>query len=291
VSTLPSEEIFERNYARIGRYTLLIKPQVRSLYERLLEVRNLSGDMIEFGAYQGALSFFLGLCLRDFGLKKKVWMLDSFEGLPETDPDLDGPFARGTMKASLDAVTRARSTLELEDYVEIRAGWFDDSIKRLPKDARFCLAHLDADVYASTRTALAYLLPRLVQGGAIVLDDCLFYGAQGVLRAVDEIMGADAHLHLGPKTQAFAYPKGDPLPEPPAPVWREFAGRRFDVARLLQQHTYVRMVEDEAAHVERCARWYRQYLDVLCLGQSSRPDSHRIASMIGTFAGRSSEGG
>jgi hypothetical protein len=290
VSTLPNEEIFERNYARIGNYTLLIKPQVRSIYERLLEVRHLPGDVIEFGAYQGALSFFLGMCLRDFGLRKKVWMLDSFEGLPETDLNLDGPFARGTMKASLDAVTRARGMLGLESIVEIRAGWFSDSIKRLPKDARFCLAHLDADLYASTRTALGYLLPRLVEGGAVVLDDCLFHGAQGVLRAVDEIMGA-AHLHLGPKTQAFAYPRGDPLPEPPAPVWREFAGRRFDVARLLQQNGYVRMAEAEAAHIERCGQWYREYLDVLSRGRPSTDESHRIASMIGTFGGRSEEGG
>jgi hypothetical protein len=165
------DETFERNYALVEPFTLLMHAQVRSIFDRLIEVRDLPGDAIEFGAFQGGLSFFLGLCMRDLGLRKKVLMLDSFQGLPEVHPEHDRSFARGTMASDLETVRGLRSRFGLEDVVEILPGWFEESARRIPQDTRFCLAHLDADLYASTKTALECVAPRLVEHGAIVLDD------------------------------------------------------------------------------------------------------------------------
>lgn len=275
------DEIFERNHRLVERYSMLIKPQLRSIFDRLAEVRHLPGDAIEFGAWQGATSFFLGLCMRDLGLKKKVWMLDSFRGLPQTDPALDGPFRQGTMASDLEAVTRMRSQLGLERIVEIRAGWFEESLGRMPKDARFCLAHLDADIYSGTRTALEYVLPRLADGGALVLDDCLFEGATGVIQAVDKELGKDIHLHLGPKTQAFVFPKGDPRSDRPTPVWKTLGGHRYDVADLLARRDYRELVEWEADFCRDRARWYEQYVAQVLGGTEPGPESHRVTSTIG----------
>lgn len=275
------EEVFEKNHRLVERFSMLIKAQVRSIFDRLVEVRDLPGDAIEFGAYQGAISFFLALCLRDLGLKKKVWMLDSFHGLPETDASLDGPFRQGAMAASLEAVSKLRSQLGLERRVEIRAGWFEESLPRIPKDARFCLAHLDADIYSSTRTALGYVLPRLVEGGALILDDCLFHGATGVVQAVDEVLGRDVHLHLGPKTQAFVFPKGDPLPGRPKPVWKTLGGHRYDVSELLAREDYRALVAWEANFCSERAQWYADYLGQVLGEGEPGPESHRAASTIG----------
>src|SRR5262245_28524697 len=107
---------------------MLIRPQVPSLYDRLGGVKRLPGAGLEFGACQGALSFFRALCIRDLGLNKKVWMLDSFAGLPEPDPETDGGFRAGTMASNLGAVTRMRAQLGLDKLVEIRAGWFEESV-------------------------------------------------------------------------------------------------------------------------------------------------------------------
>ncbi|MGH6689835.1 MAG: TylF/MycF/NovP-related O-methyltransferase [Gammaproteobacteria bacterium] len=277
------EATFERNYARVERFGKLIRPQVRTIFDRLLEVRHLPGDAIEFGAYQGALSFFLGLCFRDLGLGKKVYMLDSFRGLPETDPAVDGPFRKGAMLASLEVATELRAKLGLERVVEICAGWFEDSVKRLPKEAAYCLAHLDADTYRSTRTALEYLAPRLVQGGAIVLDDCVFHGATGVLLAAEEVLGKELHLHLGPKTQAYAFPTGDPRHDRPDPVWKSLGGRQYDVAALRARADYRQLVEQEGAFFAERAQWYRDYLECV-LGDGAPDDNaHRIASLIGVL--------
>ncbi len=280
------DAVFERNYALVEPHTLLMKAQVRSIFDRLVEVRQLPGDCIEFGGFRGGLSFFLGLCIRDLGLRKQVTMLDSFQGLPQTVATLDGPFERGMMASDVQLVSQLRSSLRLEGIVQILPGWFEESLPRLPDSARFCLAHLDADVYSSTKTALQYLLPRLVPGGAVVLDDCLFHGATGVIQATEEVLGKDLHLHLGPKTQAFVFPKGDPRPDRRAPVWRTLGGRRYDLADLLQRADYLELVAWEEAFYREHAQWTRDYLQLVS-GRSDPPeDCYRITSAIGMIRRR-----
>ncbi len=275
------DAVFERNYALAAPHTLLMKAQVRSIFDRLVEVRHLPGDCIEFGGFRGGLSFFLGLCVRDLGLAKRVFMLDSFEGLPPTDSRLDGPFQGGMMVSDLASVLQQRAMLGLDAVVEVRPGWFQDSLEKMPATAQFCLAHLDADVYSSTKTALRYVLPRLAQGGALVLDDCLFFGATGVLQAAEEEIGSGLHLHLGPKTQAFAFPAGDPNPRRRAPVWRTLGGRRYDVAELLQRADYIELVASEAAYFRGLAQAYGDYLELVSGKPELPPDSHRVAPNIG----------
>jgi len=276
------DAVFERNYALVEKHTLLIKAQVRSIYDRLIEVRNLPGDCIEFGGFRGGLSFFLALCVRDLGLAKRVFMLDSFAGLPQTDAGLDGPFKRGMMVSDPQLVIQLRADLGLDALVQIVPGWFEETVTRLPAGAQYCLAHLDADVYHSTRTALQYVLPRLADGGAVVLDDCLFFGATGVVRAAEEVIGNDLHLHLGPKTQAFVFPKGDPKLDRWPPAWRTLGGRRYDVADLMRRTDYLELVAWEEAFCSERVQWYRSYRAMLTgRTEETAEDSYCIASVIG----------
>ena len=41
------------------------------------------GDVVEFGCYKGATSLFLSRLLRECDSDKKLWLYDSFQGLPE----------------------------------------------------------------------------------------------------------------------------------------------------------------------------------------------------------------
>jgi hypothetical protein len=274
------DEIFERNYLLVEPYTLLMQAQVRSIFDRLIEVHDLPGEAIEFGAYAGGLSFFLGLCIRDLGLAKRVFMLDSFKGLPEADAELDRAFQAGTMAYDLQMVSELRSRFGLEDVVEILPGWFSDTVGRIPAGTRFCLGHLDADLYSSTKTALEFVAPRLAEGGVIVLDDCVFFGDRGVIQATKEVLGPGLHLYLGPKTQAFAFPKGDLKRKRSAPAWRTIEGQRYDVSDLLGRSKYLELVKWECDYYDEHAERYRDYLDLLLHGEES-PESHMITSRIG----------
>ncbi len=277
------DEVFERNYSVVEPYTMLMKAQVRSIFDRLLEVQSLPGDCVEFGGHRGGLSFFLALCIRELGLAKRVHMLDSFEGLPQTDATLDRGFEQGMMKSDLQEVLQLCAELDLDGLVEIHAGWFEDSLGQMPSKAQFCLAHLDADIYDSTKTALRYLLPRLTPGGAVVLDDCLYFGISGVVQAAEEEIGKELHLHLGPKTQAFVFPKGDPRRDRRAPAWRTLGGRRYDVADLLTRTDYLELVAFEESFYRERARAYAEYRQLLSESADLPEDSYRIASSIGAI--------
>jgi len=213
-------------------------------------------------------------------------MLDSFQGLPDARAELDGPFERGMMAGDVQQVSQLRSSLGLDGIVHILPGWFEETLPRLPDSARFCLAHLDADLYSSTRTALQYLALRLVDGGAVVLDDCVCHDVAGVIQATEEVLGGDVHLHLGPKTQAFVFPRGDPRRDRGVPVWRTLGGRRYDLADLLARADYLELVAWEEAFYREHARWYSDYLQLLS-GRADPPeDSHRITLDIGAIRRR-----
>jgi O-methyltransferase len=117
---------------------------------------------------------------------RKVWVCDSFRGLPEAsaDPREGGFFCRGDRLAvSADDVKRHFASLGLlDERVRFVEGWFRDSLPG-PIE-KLAVLRLDGDLYSSTRDALRALYPRLSPGGFCIVDD---YGAVEPCRtAVDE---------------------------------------------------------------------------------------------------------
>jgi len=247
-SAYPDDE-FEQVYQLVARYSLISKPETKSIYDRFQECGDLPGDLIEFGTYNGGLSLFLGLLLKRRGWDKKIYMLDSFMGLPATEDPLDGDFRDrgGEYAANLDRVKEAISACGLDDIAVVHPGWFHESIQTLPKDLVICLAHVDGDLYESTKIALDYILPRLTEGGVIVMDD--FYSARtiGVATAFKECAGTDTVLHLGPDSQAYIFPKGRRANTQREAVWIEEGGLRYDASDLLQDTRYMQHVSEKLA--------------------------------------------
>ncbi|MBD5786390.1 class I SAM-dependent methyltransferase [Cellulosimicrobium terreum] len=65
--------------------------------------------------------------------------------------------------------------------VDLVQGYFEDTIHL---DEPVALAHLDGDWYESTRTCLERIVPHLVVGGRLVVDD--YFAWSGCRKAVDE---------------------------------------------------------------------------------------------------------
>ncbi|MCA5892748.1 TylF/MycF family methyltransferase [Isoptericola sp. NEAU-Y5] len=78
----------------------------------------------------------------------------------------------------------ARHGLPVETSgVRLVRGLFEDTVTG---DEPVALAHLDGDWYASTRTCLERVAPRLVPGGRLVIDD--YFAWSGCRKAVDEYL-------------------------------------------------------------------------------------------------------
>ncbi len=176
--------------------------------ERLLSVvrvveylaRNrLQGAIVECGVWRGGSSMAAALALQRLGETRDLYLYDTFEGMPEPSPDLDGrsandQFAAATVggeawfRASIDEVRRnLAGTGYPMDRVHLVPGRVEETLPASAPPA-IGLLRLDTDWYSSTRHELVHLYPRLVAHGVLIVDD---YGHwQGARKATDEYFAA-----------------------------------------------------------------------------------------------------
>lgn len=143
--------------------------------------RGVPGDLIETGAWRGGVTIFMRAILEAYGdTERRVWVADSFQGLPRPDPERwpaeagDEHWTRGELAVPLEEVQAnfARYGL-LDERVRFLAGWFADTLPTAPIE-RLAVLRLDGDMYGSTMEALEALYPKLSVGGYVIVDD---YGA------------------------------------------------------------------------------------------------------------------
>lgn len=194
---------FDQLYAVAGRFTMLDRFRAGMLVRQLNRSLELPGDVIECGTGPGGVSLLMALLIRARGLNKRVWVFDSFEGLPPPDRNVDREYRAGACAYSLDRVSGLFREHGVHDMVELRKGWLAQTLPALSPSQRFCFAHVDVDLYGSVNDALRELYPRLAAGGAMVFDD-YYDGSGGVFKGVNEAASRLGEVvHLGPTCQAF----------------------------------------------------------------------------------------
>ena len=116
-----TEPEFLRLAQEIADRTLVYSLRLYMLYQLVKQSRRLPGAMAEVGVYRGGTA---RLIARLSDGQKKLFVFDTFAGMPDTHPSHDfhqrGDFA----DTSLEAVSRYLSDCP---GVEIRAGLFPDS--------------------------------------------------------------------------------------------------------------------------------------------------------------------
>lgn len=136
------------------------------------------GDLIETGVWRGGATIFMRGILKAYGVTdRRVWVADSFEGLPPPDrhrypKDANAEFHKYKQLAvSLDEV---RGNFEryglLDGQVRFLKGWFRDTLPTAPIE-KLAVMRLDGDMYESTMDALVSLYPKLSPGGFVIIDD------------------------------------------------------------------------------------------------------------------------
>lgn len=151
------------------------------------------GDLIETGVWKGGIPVLMRGILQAYGIPdRKVWVADSFSGLPTADPEknlddaiwfhLFGPIDH--LRIPLNYVRSVFRKHELlDDQVCFLEGWFSETLPAAPID-KLAIMRLDGDWYESTRDALEALYPKLSPGGWVIIDD---YGLPfDCSKAVDE---------------------------------------------------------------------------------------------------------
>ena len=108
---------------------------------------------------------------------RKVWVADSFEGLPvpnfEVYPD-ESKMNLHKFSALAVSLSEVKDNFEkyglLDDQVRFLKGWFKDTLPDIEID-QLALMRLDGDLYESTMDSLVNLYPKLSIGGYVIIDD------------------------------------------------------------------------------------------------------------------------
>ena len=147
------------------------------------------GDFVELGCYKGDTSLMLAEVIKVSN--KKLWIYDSFEGLPEKTVEDESALGENFKGGELYVTKREvkerflRANLPLP---VIKKAWFNELIDAdLPDLIAFCF--LDGDFYESIRDGLKLIENKMSEGGVIVVHDYNNPALPGVKKAVDEWVG------------------------------------------------------------------------------------------------------
>ena len=140
----------------------------------------LEGDFAELGVYQGSTAAVLARHARR--LKRQIYLLDTYEGFDQQDfSGLDAGRRVDFSDTSLEGV-RMRVGDANTTYIK---GYFPQTASQLPQDGRYCLVHIDTDLYAPIMAGLEYFYPRMVPGGFLIIHDYNSLTWEGAEKAVD----------------------------------------------------------------------------------------------------------
>ena len=150
----------------------------------------IEGDLIEAGVWRGGACIFMRAVLAVYRIKeRKVFVADSFAGLPEADDkkypaDKDDPLhSHPYLAVSQEEVeNNFRKYGLLDDRVVFLKGWFKDTLPKAPIE-KLSILRLDGDMYGSTLDSLEALYPKLSNRGFCIIDD---YALPGCKLAVDD---------------------------------------------------------------------------------------------------------
>jgi O-methyltransferase len=178
-----------RSFLEVSKPFSVIPPdRLYVLYIIASQAINLDGHLYECGVYKGGSAMLLAKLLaeRKKHPKTKLHLFDTFEGMPETDPQKDKHIGGDFADTSIDMVRlRVTSLISDDSIVEFHKGPIPDTFINC-ESHRISFAHIDVDIYKSVMDCCNFIYPRLQNGGFMVFDD---YGSPmcpGARKAVDE---------------------------------------------------------------------------------------------------------
>jgi hypothetical protein len=181
--------------------------QLMFYFEMIGKLRDLPGDVAEFGVAGGVSFLAFARCLRvmergfDKKERRKLYGFDSFEGLPPLAEQDKAPAAKDVhMKQGGFHVPAWYEPLfqfvAEEPSCVLVKGWFDQTLPPFlaaNPHTSFALIHIDCDLYESTKVVLEQLWDRLVPGGIVLFDELFHKDYPGETLAFREFFATRDH--------------------------------------------------------------------------------------------------
>ena len=193
-------------FKKVYPYTMVSYKRLSNIYDlsKLIESENKTGAFVECGVWKGGCSAVMAFIAHKAKSNRKIWLFDSFEGLPEpTDKDgfLAKTYASNKNSGKLTTINECVGPLEDvkeiffsklkidKSNIKIKKGWFQETLPKAKAEiGQISILRLDGDWYESTKCCLDNLYDKVVSKGYVVIDD---YGCwEGCKQATQEFFKA-----------------------------------------------------------------------------------------------------
>src|SRR4051794_39850361 len=135
---------FQEIYEGATKFTLVSPDRCYILINLARYAAHLAGDFAECGVWKGGTALMLARVL-GHDPAKKLYLFDSFRGLPPVNQEKDPWFSEGQYSAkSVDGVKELLR--DFEDLIDIREGWIPKTFRGL-EEAHYAFVHIDVDIY------------------------------------------------------------------------------------------------------------------------------------------------
>lgn len=145
------------------------------------------GNIVEFGTFRGGSALFMARVCQVLHPETRIYAFDTFEGMPETNADVDAHNIGDFNTADLGEI-RAYAAAHGLSNIEFVKGLFEDTLPgKLAEIGPIRLNHIDCDIHSGVVYSYEATKPNMVSGGYIVLDDPLYSSCIGAYEAVEDI--------------------------------------------------------------------------------------------------------
>ncbi len=173
---------FQAALAKIKSYTLLEEDRLFPLWQFARQARVLPGAMAQVGVFRGGSARLIAQVKEGNG--QKLYLFDTFEGMPEVNEGIDLHKKGDFKNTSLESVKKIFN--DTKDVV-FCPGFFPQTSGPAQHE-KFSFVYIDVDIYQSVVDSLNFFYPRMLPGGFIIFDDYMGKHTPGVKKALDEFL-------------------------------------------------------------------------------------------------------
>lgn len=197
ISPWETDEKFLAIYEKVAPKTVVNIFRCYNLYQLTKGVVEVAGDVAEVGVYKGGTAKLIASQLPH----KKVYLFDTFLGMPESNPELDIHVKGDFKDTSLASVAYYLADVP---NVALCQGLFPETTVHVERNTMFSFVHVDCDIYSSVKACCEYFYPLLKPFGIMCFDDYGALSCPGAKKAVDEFfMDRYENLIYMPTGQCF----------------------------------------------------------------------------------------
>ena len=157
-----------------------------TIKEIIDRIKNVKGDIIEFGVWNGNTSFLIKKIIDIFKIKKKLYLFDHFKGLLHFEKaDNKKKIIYGEYKGNIKIIEDLINFFRFKNISIIDMDAMN-LLKNTFNKKKFSLAILDVDLYQPTKKILEAINPYMQKNSLIVFDEGNDKSWSGEKKALNE---------------------------------------------------------------------------------------------------------